>query len=336
MSKILHLLITPVLRIVAWVWRTFLDVLQRAMRNNVTGTASQFAYNAFLATIPFLFVIVTAIRLAGSDAYNSLFEALEGRIPGIRELAPTFRDATASGAAAGLLIMIGVVAGLYVASNALGALVHGLDKALHLNHRPWWRGKLINFGFAVGTTVLALASTLLLAGREEFVQGLGRLFDQSDRVEGLDDSVVLPIGVIALFAFTVLLYRFGPNGMRLRVRWVLPGALLSVSAWVGTTTLLSIYVANFKSFDSVYGALGAVVVYLTFLYFSGLMFLAGAELNSELIHRRLIRASLDDARAQAERHTPPDAPAVDPATAEEPPPPESTADVGPGTRSRLV
>lgn len=299
MSKFLRFLVWPATRLFSWVLRTFLDVLRRSMRNNVTGTASQFAYNAFLATIPFLFVVVTAVRLGGSDAYNSLFDALKGTIPGIDKLEPTFRNATASGATAGIVIVVGVVAGLYVASNALGALVHGLDKAQHLIHRPWVRGKLINFGFALGSSVLAVASTLVLAGRGKMVRGLGRLIGDS-RIQGLDDSIVLPIGVGALFAFTILLYRFGPNGMRLRLRRVAPGAILSVAAWVGTTRLLGLYVANFKSFDSVYGTLGAVVVYLMFLYFSGLMFLVGAELNAELIHRRLVRASQMDARVQPE------------------------------------
>jgi membrane protein len=280
------------------VTRTFLDVLDRVMRHGVTGTASQFAYNAFLATIPFVFVIVTAVSLAGSDAYESLFDALEGTIPGITGLAPEFDRSTATGAAAGLLIAIGVAAGLYVASNALGALVHGLDRAHHLNHRPWLRGKLINLGFAAGTTILAVLSTLLLAGREELVRGFARLVGGSDWVEGLNDAFVLPIGVGSLFAFTLLLYRFGPNGMRLKLRWVVPGAILSVAFWLGTTLLLGIYVDNFKSFDTVYGSLGAIVVYLTFLYFSGLMFLVGAELNAELIHRRLVRASRQDTAAR--------------------------------------
>jgi membrane protein len=304
-SKVLRFLVRPATRLSSWVWRTFLDVLHRSMRHNVTGTASQFAYNAFLATIPFLFVVVTAVRMAGSDAYNSLFDALKGTIPGIDSLEPTFRDATASGATAGVvIIVVGVIAGLYVASNALGALVHGLDRAMHLNHRPWVRGKLINFGFALGTTVLAVVSTLALAGRGKMVRGLGRLIGD-ERIQGLSDSIVLPIGVGALFAFTLLLYRFGPNGMRLRIRSVVPGAILSVAAWVGTTRLLALYVANFRSFDSVYGTLGAVVLYLTFLYFSGLMFLAGAELNSELIHRSLVRASETDARTRLEVVPPP-------------------------------
>ncbi len=278
------------------------------MRNGVTGTASQFAYNTFLATIPFMFVVVTAIRLAGEKAYQDLFDALNGTIPGIADLTQAFARNTARGTAAGLVIILGVIAALYVASNAIGALVDGLDRAQHLNHRPWWRGKLINFGFAFGASILAAASTLALAGGPELIIGLSDLLGASETVRGFADSLTLPVGLVTLTLFTLLLYRFGPNGMRMGFRTLWPGALVSVAAWFGLTVLIGLYADAFDDLEAVYGTLGGLFVYLTFLYFTGLMFLVGAELNAELIHRRLVRASTRDAAAKTVAAVPPPPP----------------------------
>ena len=286
-------------RFLGWLWRLFLDVMRRIMAHGVTGTASQFAYNTFLATVPFLFVVVTAISLSGPGAYKQLFDALKETVPGIEGLTTTFQDNTANGTAAGILIIaFGVVAGLYVASNAIGALVDGLDRAQHLNHRPWLQAKIINFGFAVGASVLAVASTLALAGGRRLVLGLSRLLGASPGVRDLANQLALPFGIVTLFLFTLLLYRFGPNGMRLGLRTILPGALLSVGAWVGLTALIGLYASAFNDLSSVYGTLGGLFVYLTFLYFTGLMVLVGGELNAELVHRRLLRASERDAAAR--------------------------------------
>ncbi len=299
MNKVLRTIMWPVSHMLSWVWSLFLAVLRRAMANGATGTASQFSYNTFLATVPFMFVVVTAINLSSRNAYRSLFDALDGTIPGIVGLTDTFRDSTASGTAAGFLILAGVIAGLYVASNAIGALVDGLDRAQHLNHRPWWRAKVINFGFALGASVLAAVSTLALAGGPKLVRGLARLLGASDSVRGLADSLTLPVGIFTLLLFTVVIYRYGPNGMRLGYRTLLPGALLSVVATFGLTKLIRLYADAFNNLDAVYGTLGSLFVYLTFLYFTGLLFLVGAELNAELVHRRLIRASTKDAAARA-------------------------------------
>ena len=42
------------------------------------------------------------------------------------------------------------------------------------------------------------------------------------------------------------------------------------------------YVANFGHYDEQYGALGAVVITMLWLFLCGLIFLVGAELNAEL------------------------------------------------------
>ncbi len=278
-------------RLPQWVGGMFMGVLRRAMADGVTGTASQFAYNAFLATIPFLFVLVTAIRLAGPDAYLDIFKRLEDTIPGISGLADAFQQATASGAAGGLVIALASIAGLYVSSNAIGALVDGLDRAQRLPHRKWVRAKAYNMVLAAGTIVLALLGVVSLSGGQRLMRGITDILGGGSDLRGLVDSITLPLGLLLIFAFTLLLYRFGPNEMRLGFRSILPGALLSTAAWYGTNTLVGLYAKGFNDLKSVYGALGAIFVYLTFLYFSGLMFLVGAELNAELVHRRLQRAA---------------------------------------------
>lgn len=284
-------LVKQLQRLPLWVGRMFMAVLRRTMADGVTGTASQFAYNAFLATIPFLFVLVTAIRLAGPDAYLDIFKRLEDTIPGISGLAGAFQQATASGAAGGVVIGLASIAGLYVSSNAIGALVDGLDRAQRLPHRKWVRAKAYNMVLAAGTIVLALLGVLSLSGGQRLMRGITDLLGGGADLRGLVDSITLPLGLLLIFAFTLLLYRFGPNEMRLGFRSILPGALLSTAAWYGTNTLVGLYAKGFNDLKSVYGALGAIFVYLTFLYFSGLMFLVGAELNAELVHRRLQRAA---------------------------------------------
>jgi membrane protein len=54
--------------------------------------------------------------------------------------------------------------------------------------------------------------------------------------------------------------------------------------WVLVTLLFRAYVANFGSYNKTYGAIGGVIVLLTWMYLTMLAILTGGELNAELHH----------------------------------------------------
>jgi membrane protein len=62
----------------------------------------------------------------------------------------------------------------------------------------------------------------------------------------------------------------------------LPGAILSVGCWIGLSYGLGIYFRSFAHFNKTYGAMGAVIALMVWLYWTSFFMLAGAELNCEL------------------------------------------------------
>jgi YihY family inner membrane protein len=96
------------------------------------------------------------------------------------------------------------------------------------------------------------------------------------------NEITLTIG------FTVLaveaLYFVAPN-VKQRFLATLPGAILSVSFWIGLSYLLGIYFRTFAHFSKTYGTLGAGIALMVWLYWTGFAMLVGAELNAELAKR---------------------------------------------------
>jgi membrane protein len=178
-----------------------------------------------------------------------------------------------------------VAGGLYLASNALGALMTGLDQAYGTAHRSWVRGKVVAVGFAAVASVLAAATALTLLAGPRVLQELLRFMGADESAGRVAARSVAWFAIAAIVLFVVLLYRFAPN-VRCRLGAILPGAVVAAAGWVGAIRLFRLYVDNFGSYDRVYGSLGAVVVYLTFLYLTGLVLFIGAELNGELAGRR--------------------------------------------------
>src|SRR5204863_9502534 len=85
---------------------------------------------------------------------------------------------------------------------------------------------------------------------------------------------------IALTIIAVLYYT-SPNVKLRGFRWVTPGSLVAVAAWLIASALFAFYVANFGSYDKTYGTLGGVVVMLIWLWITNLAILFGHELNAE-------------------------------------------------------
>lgn len=87
--------------------------------------------------------------------------------------------------------------------------------------------------------------------------------------------------LFAAFLLTVI-YRFGPNRPRPHWRWMSWGTAIASLLWMIGTQAFSWFVQIFGSYNRVYGDLGAVVGFLTWIWLSLVILLLGAEINCEL------------------------------------------------------
>ena len=102
------------------------------------------------------------------------------------------------------------------------------------------------------------------------------------KVELLLNIVRWPLVVGAFMASLAVVYRYGPCRNDAQWKWVSPGAIVAAVLWLLGSAAFSFYVSKFASYDKTYGPLGAVVIFLMWLYLSALAVLVGAEFNSEM------------------------------------------------------
>jgi membrane protein len=84
-----------------------------------------------------------------------------------------------------------------------------------------------------------------------------------------------------------VIYRFGANRKDATWRWMSWGSAVAGLLWLITSLAFSYYVANFGSYNRTYGSLGAAMGFMTWIWLSSMVVLAGAELNAKLDQRRL-------------------------------------------------
>ena len=94
-----------------------------------------------------------------------------------------------------------------------------------------------------------------------------------------------PILLATIMVAVLLLYRFAPGRNGLQGEFGVAGALLATMGLSIGSYGFSFYIAAFSAYDQTYGSLGAVAVFLTWLWIAAYSVLAGAELNAEIASR---------------------------------------------------
>jgi len=156
--------------------------------------------------------------------------------------------------------------------------------------RPIWTTAPVRIGVTLVLVVLLSVSAVAVV----FTGGLAK---QAGNVLGVGQSAIdawdiakWPVLLIVISLMFAILYWAAPNVRHPGFRWLSPGGILAVAAWLIASGAFALYVANFSSYNKTYGALAAVVVFLVWLWISNIAILLGAELNAELERGRFIEA----------------------------------------------
>lgn len=190
------------------------------------------------------------------------------------------RVAAAGDSQLSLALVFGLGVALWSANKSMKAIITGLNIAYEETEtRGLVRKTLTPLAFTTGLVVFAALAI-----------GIGGLAAvAAERLGSILGLALMAVYWLGLFAGVVgvmaLLYRFGPSRSLARWRWISWGSGLAATAWVAMSAGFTAYVANFGRYDETYGALGAVIGFMTWTWLSSMVFLMGAELNSEIEHQ---------------------------------------------------
>jgi membrane protein len=112
-----------------------------------------------------------------------------------------------------------------------------------------------------------------------------------------------PITAAGVMLVLALLYYCLPD-VKQEWRYITPGSLLGTVLWLLLTWAFSVYAENFGSYDKTYGAIGGVIVLMTWFYISGFVFILGGEVNAVIEHASA-EGKARGARAAGEAAPPP-------------------------------
>lgn len=268
--------------------RAWKDIMIAAWKeagdDNLSLVAAGVAFYAFLAFVPLLGALVLVYGLVAEPssvvqhirAMTAVMPADAARIIGEQLLTVSV---TASGKK-GLGLLIALLLSIYGAMRGSSAIITALNVVYNVDEtRGFIRSTLVAVALTLGA-VFALLTAILGISLLSYIEHL--LPFTSPAVHAVLKILFWIVAAAVISLLIALIYRHAPDRPKAKWQWLSPGAIVATLLWVAATLGFGFYVANFGSYNATYGSLGAVVVFLTWLYLTAYILLMGGELNAEL------------------------------------------------------
>jgi membrane protein len=260
-------------------------VTKEVQKDNSLGWAAQLAYYLLFAVFPFvLFLTALMGYLPIPNLMERLLAALATLLPGevVTLLQDNIRQLVTE--QKGGLLSFGILAALWASSSAVVAIIDALNRAYDVQEgRPWWKVRGVALLLTIGLSLFILAAMVLMIFGPQLGNWLASLVGLGKVFALLWNIFRWPVSAGMLIVAMAVVYYYAPD-VEQQWKWITPGSVFAVLATLVASLGFSVYVSSFGSYNKTYGSIGAVIVFLTWLYLTGLCLLVGGEINAEIEH----------------------------------------------------
>ena len=268
-------------------WRKLAKrVWHEIQEDEVFGRAAELSYYFLLALFPFLIFLTSTIGIvvgSGTGTRHALFNYLARVMPpsAFQLIDSTLWEVSSS--SGGGKISLGILAALWAASNGLSAITTSLNIAYDVKEtRPWWKQRLTAIGLTMALSVLIISALLLVVAGGHIADWLASVYGLGSTFPLVWKIIQWPFVLASIILAFALIYYFAPDLRKQAWKWLTPGAAIGVALWLLVSIAFRVYLHFFDSYSKTYGSLGAVIILMLWLYFTGAAVLIGGEINSEI------------------------------------------------------
>jgi membrane protein len=186
--------------------------------------------------------------------------------------------------------LAGSVLMVWAAMGVFGAITSAVNHAWGVEKQPsYFKHKMISFVMLAMASLLLLAALALVSAINVVeARWFAAVLARTPGLLVLQGFAVKWASTMAFILVVGLVFYFVPNAkVRFRDVWV--GAVVTGLAWRGALAGFSWYVRDLSRFDRIHGSIGAVVVFLLWIYISAVILLYGVEVtaaNARIWRRR--------------------------------------------------
>ena len=251
------------------------------IKGTLTSRAGSISFSFFMALFPFLLFVLNLIPFIPIDDFDIiLLEFIELLLPvDIQSFFSDIFEDIKDKPRGGLLSSVFILS-IFLTANGVSSIFTNFEDSYHVNEV---RTLFKQYLYATGVAVL-LAMTLLITVLSFILVEIYVLQNLPELIQGTINwirTAQLFFFVIMAYVSVALLYYFGTIEGR-KARFFSAGALMTTLLFITTTYLFGLYIDNFATYNQLYGSIGALLLFLLYIWLNSNILLLGFELNATL------------------------------------------------------
>ena len=269
--------------------RSWWTAMKRTVRefkdDDMLDWAAALTYYSVLSIFPAIVLLTAIVGLVGKSATQPLIQNIEALAPSQASdvIVGMIRELSGSGSIAGPVAIAGLLVALWSASRYIGGFIRASNTIYEVEEgRPVWKTLPLRVALTLTMVVLLAVCAVGVVLTGGIAERVGNMIGIGDTALTVWNIAKWPVLALLISLAIALLYWASPNVRHPGFRWLTPGSVLAVLLWVIASLGFAFYVANFGSYNKVYGSLAGVIVFLVWLWISNLAVLLGAEFDAEL------------------------------------------------------
>lgn len=273
----------------------FIEPLKRLVlsiiENDFFGMAAEMGFMLVIGIFPFMLFLMAVFGWMGNKSLmDPIIIFLANFMPDqAMNLIITVLSEVMIFSQGGIMAVGGFIATLFLSMNGMAVVLKGLNRAYKVKEtRNLLYTRVLSLLMVfVDVMVLFLSINLIVFGKV-IIGFLVKHMFISKVVAIVLLTLRWPIAFAALFLMAFLSYYILPDlrgNERFKRKSAIPGSFFFVIFWLVASWGFSIYVNNLKTYNMVYGTIGAFAVLMVWLYYTSILILIGGEINSQTYNK---------------------------------------------------
>lgn len=274
-------------------WKFIKELYYRLMHDDIAVLSANLSYYFILSILPLIVVALSLTPYFKIDQ-NYLLEKINAIAPGVLGEYIFGMISEVLNNKSNTILTFGIIVTLWSASNGIYGLMYAFNVAFRVKEeRMWLKVKIISVLFTVVLMISMFLMLVLLVFGKQITWLMFHKLNFDTGFYNMWNYITVLLPLIFTFVIFVFLYKLATN-VKISFANVALGALFASISWIILSKLFGYYIDHFSNYIKTYGSIGAIMLFVMWLYFTGYILIIGAEINAIIYNYKVENRNFEE------------------------------------------